>query len=726
MTENKCKILLIFLCVVAMLSHSSVIAQLYNESDKEVLRKFGRKPSAVPGKLNIDRMWRSGVPIDTGSWYSNEMWVNNIDGITWDGASPKHILRIEWSNYHGDKLADSIDFTGCDYLDYFRCSGNEITGINVKNNPRLTTIYCGINKLKYLDVTHNPELTVLDFCHNQISSIDVSANTKVTWLCAEYNRLAEINLTGLNVINAIWLRGNKMKFSTLLPKQKNYLIYIMLPQDTILLDTLSVCDAIDFSSENSFSDGSNQIKTNYSWYKLNGTTENLLPTQQIVNNNGIFAFKTITPGWYRCKMTNSAFSSMLPIVYDIYLSENDIIDQPQSQMICHNAEASLSINMLFGNMQCQWQRLENNNMWKNVDSAATNIFHTSLPGVYRAVLNKNYCTTISDTAVIIESEPSFIQQKSSDCIYNPAQTLSVQTHNYVAAYQWRLNGIALCNLPACPITDTGSYVATLTDICGIIDSATIHVGLRPMNVYVNNVLLGADLTATVDCGSELAVVNIYYDSLYHPNIFIDTCQNSKYNYPIPNEGRNYVQLKTIDIKGKKVEYVLKIDKPLNSDIFRTRWDDVLVVPLKIEGVDGLEECTKVEWYKKISDNYSEKIDRLSYKGYLSVKESGSYFVIINDIFRSCLINFILLANAPQIIPNPSSSNVAATLITGLSEEEMASGIRILLVNAFGNIIDDIKTSTSSVQITTPKNSGIYNVIIETKDNLKTVKMVVAN
>ncbi len=175
-----------------------------------------------------------------------------------------------------------------------------------------------------------------------------------------------------------------------------------------------------------------------------------------------------------------------------------------------------------------------------------------------------------------------------------------------------------------------------------------------------------------------------------------------------------------------MKYPLSIYKPFNADIFRTRWEDVLVVPLKIEGVEGLEESVKVEWFRMKDTISYEKLDRNSDKGYIQIKKNGDYFVIINDIYRFCPISFVLPAHVPQLFPNPSHPNASITLATGLKEEELGN-TKILLINERGNVISKFDLKDASPQLIAPAVSGIYTVIIESPDSdVKQMKMVVVN
>ena len=72
-----------------------------------------------------------------------------------------------------------IDVAHLSELTLFTCSNNNIAELNVTNSPKLTTFRCEGNQLTQLDVTKNPALVHFQCDDNQLTTLDLSNNTKL-------------------------------------------------------------------------------------------------------------------------------------------------------------------------------------------------------------------------------------------------------------------------------------------------------------------------------------------------------------------------------------------------------------------------------------------------------------------------------------------------------------------------------------------------------------------
>ncbi len=121
-------------------------------------------------------------------------WDTNGDSKLSSSEAAK-VTRMDVGsvNYNISSLEGIEYFTGLTYLD---CQGNQLTALDVSNNPALTELYCYSNKLTALDVSNNPALTVLWCYNNKFTALDVSNNPALTVLWCNHNQL-----TGLDVSN---------------------------------------------------------------------------------------------------------------------------------------------------------------------------------------------------------------------------------------------------------------------------------------------------------------------------------------------------------------------------------------------------------------------------------------------------------------------------------------------------------------------------------------------
>ncbi len=100
----------------------------------------------------------------------------------------------------------SIDLTNKPNLKYLTCFGSQLTSLDLSNNPVLEYLFCSNNQLTSLDISNNLSLTEL-YCNvNQLTSLDVSILPNLIEFSCEDNAL-----TSLNVKN-----GNNNNFTTFL------------------------------------------------------------------------------------------------------------------------------------------------------------------------------------------------------------------------------------------------------------------------------------------------------------------------------------------------------------------------------------------------------------------------------------------------------------------------------------------------------------------------------
>lgn len=75
-------------------------------------------------------------------------------------------------------------------------SGKSIKSLHALDYfPKLTKVYASNNQVTYINVLDNPDLEVLDVRNNQLTSIDLSKNTKLKKLYIDNNKLGMLDLT---------------------------------------------------------------------------------------------------------------------------------------------------------------------------------------------------------------------------------------------------------------------------------------------------------------------------------------------------------------------------------------------------------------------------------------------------------------------------------------------------------------------------------------------------
>ena len=80
-------------------------------------------------------------------------------------------------------------------LTVLKCSGNQISSLDISQNPNLTELYCAVNQLTSLDVSQNPNLTILNCGANQLTSLDVGQSRNLTILGCGGNQLTSLDVS---------------------------------------------------------------------------------------------------------------------------------------------------------------------------------------------------------------------------------------------------------------------------------------------------------------------------------------------------------------------------------------------------------------------------------------------------------------------------------------------------------------------------------------------------
>ncbi|WP_128330226.1 hypothetical protein [Apibacter sp. HY039] len=278
---------LLFIYFLLSLLTSKIQAQLYNEADKEGLRKFLRQSK----NYELAGLKAS----DTLTWYTSEEWIikNSID---FSKVSNSDLLpfRLGWTNgrlagislnnYSGTpkekRFQGYLDCTPFTFLAGIITSHNDLDSINISKNENLLYLFVPNSKLSSLKLSRSSSgLQVLDISYNEIKSLDLSncinldeitvnnneltelflpSSTKLLRLDASNNLLSEINLSNSpslkeinlfnNLINKIDLSVNlnlrrlnveKNRLASLDVSKNTHLIWIYLKENNLSLSNLT-------------------------------------------------------------------------------------------------------------------------------------------------------------------------------------------------------------------------------------------------------------------------------------------------------------------------------------------------------------------------------------------------------------------------------------------------------------------------------------------------------
>ena len=181
------------------------------------------------------------IPDETFRTYVKENIDTTPDGIL-------TVSELEQVTMIDVAFKEIADLTGVEYFTALKelyCGGNNLTELDVRQNPELQKLYCYNNQLKKLDVRQNPALQILGCSDNQLKELDVHQNSALQILECSSNQLTELdvrqnpalqelhcynnNLTELNVcknteLQTLWCSSNNL---TVLDVRQNTALQVL-------------------------------------------------------------------------------------------------------------------------------------------------------------------------------------------------------------------------------------------------------------------------------------------------------------------------------------------------------------------------------------------------------------------------------------------------------------------------------------------------------------------
>ncbi len=107
-----------------------------------------------------------------------------------------------------------IDLTGIEFfpnLEWLDCEENQLSSLDVSQNPLLWHLHCASNHLTALNVSQNPELYYLDCYDNQLSSLIISGAQKLSSLICSANMLTELDTSSNPELMDLYCHHNSIQ-----------------------------------------------------------------------------------------------------------------------------------------------------------------------------------------------------------------------------------------------------------------------------------------------------------------------------------------------------------------------------------------------------------------------------------------------------------------------------------------------------------------------------------
>ena len=99
-----------------------------------------------------------------------------------------------WRLYISGNQLDSLDLSGHVYLEYVTCHANNLSHLNIEGCPAIETLFTRNNPLGSLDVSGCSNLRGLYCNSNELSALNVNANPALEGLHCSNNQLASLNI----------------------------------------------------------------------------------------------------------------------------------------------------------------------------------------------------------------------------------------------------------------------------------------------------------------------------------------------------------------------------------------------------------------------------------------------------------------------------------------------------------------------------------------------------
>lgn len=117
-------------------------------------------------------------------------------------CSSNQLSKLDLSNnpdlehvYCASNLLTELDITRCYKLKSLNCEKNKLESLDLSGNPELINLYSRHNMLTQLDVSHNTKLIFIETFDNQLTSFDCTMLKDLEFLHIDYNKLTTLDMS---------------------------------------------------------------------------------------------------------------------------------------------------------------------------------------------------------------------------------------------------------------------------------------------------------------------------------------------------------------------------------------------------------------------------------------------------------------------------------------------------------------------------------------------------
>ncbi|MBL4670420.1 MAG: T9SS type A sorting domain-containing protein [Flavobacteriales bacterium] len=117
------------------------------------------------------------------------------------------INDLQIPNYNITDLTGITDFSS---LEILGCANNQLTTINLTQNPTLIGLHCENNLLTTLDLSQNENLYELECQNNLLTSLDLSQNINLEFIVCSNNQLTSLNTSNNAILKRLICSQNSL------------------------------------------------------------------------------------------------------------------------------------------------------------------------------------------------------------------------------------------------------------------------------------------------------------------------------------------------------------------------------------------------------------------------------------------------------------------------------------------------------------------------------------
>lgn len=170
--------------------------------------------------------------------FENYLVDSNIDDIIDGKVLTSKLATVEQIVVDNLGIADLTGIEDCPNLFNLWAQNNNLTTLNVSQNPALQFIYADGNNLSSIDISNQEVLEKLSFRNNQLTAIDISGQVELELLEINGNELTELDVSNNPALFRLDIRDNPLECITASQEQIDNpnLMWMQDEDDTYSLD----------------------------------------------------------------------------------------------------------------------------------------------------------------------------------------------------------------------------------------------------------------------------------------------------------------------------------------------------------------------------------------------------------------------------------------------------------------------------------------------------------